>query len=161
MAQDKLYGGFSQLPTWAKGVVAVVGVGFIVATTYVIYKTISNNLSKPDLSPDQARADLRDLKRNGIVQKSSDTQISAWAEIMHEAIADLGTDEEAVYGVFKQLKNEADLYRLIELYGVREEGGFFYNPEKTLVARLSSDLSASERSKVNNIFSSKGIKFRL
>jgi hypothetical protein len=161
MKTNNLYNGFASLPSWAKGVIAVVGVGFVVLSTYTIYKTISKAILNPKDSSDEAKDDLKDLRQKGIVQKASDTQITAWAEILHEALASWGTDEEAVYSVFRNLNNEADLYKLIQLYGVREEGDWWYNPEKTLVARLNSDLSTSERSKVNNILATKGIKFRL
>lgn len=167
MAQDKLYGGFSQLPTWAKGVVAVVGVTLIAGTSFVVYKSIKNAIIKAkgnSSSSEEAKDDLKDLKAQGVKPNFSDTQYEVWAEQLHQAMKYTFTDEDAVYRVFNYLKNDADVIKVVEVYGVRPEIGTtfvsWFDTDLTLAQQLQSAMTSSEIVKINNGFRAKGIKFR-
>lgn len=62
-----------------------------------------------------------------------------------------GTDEDAVYNVFNNMNNTADVLRLVQEFGVK--GGM------DLQSYMRSELSAKELQKVNGILSSKGITY--
>lgn len=64
----------------------------------------------------------------------------------------LGTDEDAVYNVFNQLNNTADVYKLIQVFGTKDG--------KTLDAWIRSEFSRSELKKLNSILSNKGIYYQ-
>ena len=167
MAQNKLYGGFSQLPTWAKGVVAVVGVTLVAGTSFVVYKSIKNAIIRAkgnSLSSQEAGDDLKDLKARGILPNFSDTQYEVWAEQLHQAMKYTFTDEDAVFRVFNYLKNDADVMKVIEVYGVRPEIGTtfvdWFDTDLTLAQQLQSAMNDDEIAKINNGFRAKGIKFR-
>jgi hypothetical protein len=167
MAQDKLYGGFSQLPTWAKGVVAVVGVSIIAGTTFVIYKSIKNAIIKAQgnsSSSEEAKDDLKDLRNQGVKPNYPDAQYEVWAEQLHQAMKFTFTDEDAVYRIFNFLKNDADVLKVIQVYGLRPEVGTtlttWFDTDMTLAQQIASAMSTSEIVKINNGFRAKGIKFR-
>lgn len=63
-----------------------------------------------------------------------------------------GTDEDAIYNVFQQMKNTADVYRLIQVFGTKDG--------KTLDVWIRSELSRPELRKLNSILSNKGIAYQ-
>lgn len=62
-----------------------------------------------------------------------------------------GTDEDAVYNVFNNMTNTADVLKLVQTFGVKDG--------KTLQAWIRSELSSSELRKLNGILSAKGIQY--
>jgi hypothetical protein len=75
-----------------------------------------------------------------------------------------GTDEEQIYGVFKNIKNDADFAMIQNAYGIREISSGAWNPEPnfkgTLSGALTNELSASEKDVLNNILAQKKITYR-
>lgn len=63
-----------------------------------------------------------------------------------------GTDEDAVYNVFSQMNNTADVYKLIQVYGTKDG--------KTLDVWIRSELSRPELRKLNTILSNKSISYQ-
>lgn len=62
-----------------------------------------------------------------------------------------GTDESAVYNVFNNMNNTADVLKLVQAFGVKDG--------KTLESWIRSELSTSELRKLNYILSSRGIQY--
>ena len=69
-----------------------------------------------------------------------------------------GTDEQAIYDVFNQMKTNLDVALLIKAFGKRRLE--FSTQDMELGGHLSNDLDSSEISKLNDILSSKGITYR-
>jgi hypothetical protein len=66
-----------------------------------------------------------------------------YAEILHNAIAGLGTDEEAIYSVFGKLNNK---------YNIAEIAGYYQvNYLRDLSSDILGDLSDSEKTELMNI----------
>jgi len=165
MKTNKIYDSYASLPSWSRGVIAVVGVGFIVFSSYLIYKGVNKIINPPPRTSDEeSKDDLKNLSKSGIKATYSDTQYSTWAEQMHVAMKWNGTDEDAIYRVLNYMKNDADVLKLIEAYGKKPEIGTtfvtWFDTDLTLPEQIASDLNASEIVKCNNILATKGIKFR-
>lgn len=173
---NKVYDYYNGLPAWAKGitVVGVLGITYIIGSK--IYKAISEKAKNKNILEESISAgeDLQDLQQQGINPTLSETQIDSIINSLEESMNDCGTDETAIYNQFKILNNIADVYLLIKKWGIR-----YYRPcaayqpisyakwlidEKAFGNNLSSwltyELSASEITKINNIFSEKGIDFK-
>ena len=164
MGNGKLYSSYSQLPTWAKGVVATLGIGTIIVSGFLIYKGVKVALTKSSPSSQQAQDDLKVLSNQGVRPSYPDTQFSSWAEQLHEALKFTFTDEDAVYRVFGFMKNDADVIKLIQAYGLRPEIGTtfvsWFDTDMTLPQQIGSAMTTDEIAEINKILASKRIKFR-
>lgn len=165
---DKYYG---QQP----GAVKAMIVGGVLVTGYIIYRNIQKNKEKQDAlkAASAADAELNALASHGVTPSYSDSQFLSYVNVLVQAMTGCGTDEDAVYGVFRQMKNEADIRKLIVSFGIQ-----YYQPcEVTSPAQylywqfndqayggdlgtwLGYDLSDSEISTVNSILRNNGINF--
>lgn len=146
-------------------IVAGVGVG-----GYLLYKLFF--AYKPTLQQKQTIDDaVNQLHRlefdEGTVITMSLSQFSSLAAALRNAAVDCGTDETAIYNVFEQLNNEADIYQLIVSGNILSykscaatEGSWFGDVHRTVPELIISELDAQELNTVNAILSSKGIKYR-
>ena len=96
------------------------------------------------------------------------SQYSAFCSTIAEAIFGGGTDEAAIYNVFRALKNDTDYLSLVKAWGSPQRQVFpdyfvFYSTGKklTLPAALRYDMDTKECAKINAILQSKGIKYRI
>ena len=91
------------------------------------------------------------------------SQYSTFANIIETAGFDIGTDEDAIYSVFRKLKNNADYLQLKKAWGSPNrkiyDWGFGYN--MTLPQYIRWEMSNNEVKKINAILQSKGIKYRV
>lgn len=130
---------------------------------YLIFKYKPSKQQKQYLK--EAKDRLTQLALDGIVASLPMAQFTSMANEIKQAIANCGTDEQAIYRQFKLLNNEADLMQLILVYGIAKYDGCFegrlpsWNVHYTLSESISSDMSDSEVRAVNNILSSKRINF--
>lgn len=76
---------------------------------------------------------------------------TALANKLYQAFKGLGTDEDAVYKVFNQLNNTADVLKLISVYGLKDGHDLDW--------WMRSELNRWELKKVNTIMSNKGIAY--
>ena len=162
MAQNKIYESYSQLPTWAKGVVATLGIGTIIIVSVVSIKGIKKLIAGDSGSSavTQANDDLKNLSNVGVKPSYTDTQYASWSEKLAFALAWV-THEDEVYAIMNYMKNEADILRLIQIFGTREVETFpFVRSDATLSEAIISSMNQTEVDNVNKILASKGIKFR-
>lgn len=93
------------------------------------------------------------------------SQYFAWANRLEQAMFDIGTDEDAVFSVFNQLRNNADFLALKQAFGVRQyTGGYlpgFLSDELSLDGWIQQEFDSDEIDELNNILSSKGITYRI
>ena len=153
---------FSSLPSWAKGVISIAVVAGI---GYVLYK-----LSKK-LNPESQRQEAENKDVESEIQQSVKkhplsyplSQYKSWANQIEVAGFGLGTDEEAIYSIFKKLKNDSDYLALQQAWGkpTRKTYDWAVPLDYTLSQFLRYELSDSEISKLNYILASKGIKYRV
>jgi hypothetical protein len=173
---NKFYSYYKDLPSWAKGVVVIGGVGVIyIFASQIIKKVRQQAQLKFDLQESEsANTDLQILAQQGVKPTLSNTQIDNIINVLVESMNDCGTNEENVYNQFRKLNNLADVYALLKRWEIR-----YYRPcaitspisyakyqfnDKAFGGNLSSwltyDLEASEIKKVNKILSDKNIKFQ-
>jgi LPXTG-motif cell wall-anchored protein len=153
------FGFFDSLTNWQKiGLAAGAGLGIY----YIFFH--SAGVSNTDLA-NTAGADLATLHNQGIDPTISATQADTYAGELVAAFEGCGTDEQAVYNVFSNLRNKADVLLLISVFGVRSYAGCFDGPiwkenvDYNLGQAISSELSAGEISHLNGILAGNGIQY--
>lgn len=153
--------------------VVLVGAGFI---AYSIYKS---NQKKKEL--DQARqgaaaaqTELQALAAQGVHPSYADSQFLIFVNQLVQAMTGCGTDEAAVQNVFRNMRNEADIRKLLITFDIQ-----YYQPcvwtSPVSYARwqlddhafggdlstwLGYDLSSGDIEDINSILSGNGISYR-
>lgn len=164
MKKEVAVGLFKDLPTWAKGTIAIVVVGGLAFLGYKLYKGISGavNISEPEKALLDVNNDIKTLSKT---EKASynGSQYRVFADSLYEAMSGMGTDEEEVFNVFRQMKNTLDVLLLTRAFDVRDytdDKVFIFNTKPmNLNQWLSAELSTSNKAELNKILSSKGIKY--
>lgn len=82
----------------------------------------------------------------------TDSQINSFVAKLYKAMKGIGTDEVAVYNVFSQIENLANLYALIAAFGIKDG--------ETLSEWIYDDLNSNEISRVNEILASQNINYK-
>lgn len=153
----------------------VVGVGAVLVgyTVYQNYRKKEEE-KKAQAGADAAQSELALLANQGINPSYYDSQYLIFADQIVQATSGCGTDEEKVYNVFRQMQNDADIRKLVILFGVQ-----YYQPcawtspiaysiwsvndqayGGSLSTFLGYDLGASEIAAINSILATKGINFQ-
>lgn len=157
---------FTQLPTWAKGIVAIAVVGGVAVIGYNIYKKIKKGEQQKGAKKelDAAEQARLELMKKGVAPSLDAFKISQIANQLHTAMDGLNTDEPAIYRAFTNVKNDLDVINLNKAYGIRKLSSGSWNPvgnyEGTLGQSLSEELNPSEIKALNEMLAKKGIKYR-
>lgn len=144
------------LPAWAKGIIAV---GVIGGIGYGIYRLSKKGASI--LNPSDAKQDVKKLKEAGQQPTYMDAQYLGFADAIYAARGCnnlFGTNEDAIYAVFRKMANDIDVAKLIEKYGERYPCWAF--KKSTLGGLLSEDLNEKEIAIINDILKKKGIIYQ-
>lgn len=154
---------FTGLPLWAKGVLAlliVVVIIYIAIQAKNIVKGISDKIAEKKAEA-ETKSELKDYAKQGIKPSYPDSQFKAWSHKLQAAMDGFGTDEEAIYDVFRLMKNDADVLKLIDAYGTRTFPGMWGGEVSfTLSSALQSELTRPEITKLNGILETAGIAYR-
>lgn len=143
---------FTSLPSWAKGIVTVAVVGGVGYLIYKLIKSSSPDVKREKEEAQQVEQELADSSRQ--VKASYPKSVyQGFANRIEEAGFDLGTDEEAIYNIFRKIKNNTDFLMLQDAWGKPNrtiyDWGMGY--PVSLSKFLTKELSASEISKINSI----------
>jgi hypothetical protein len=163
MAKGEIFTG---LPKWAQGLIAVAIVGGVGYVGYKVYKKIQKNklLAGASDEIDKAKAEADSLNNNpNTKQTIGSTQMSIFANSLFEAMNGASTDERAIYKVFANMNNKADVLGLIKTYGTRKiNSGIYLVPdyEGSLGGALTNELKISEITALNMNLAKKGIGIR-
>lgn len=143
-------------------------IGLLVIAGYVAYRILKTYVVKtPQREEVQESYNELEVLNNSTYtkQKITKSQAEAYANVIHAAMDGYGTDEQAIYNVFWKLYNDADYLAVKNAYGIREVSSGTWNPEAnfkgTLIGALTSELSAEEKKKINDILRKKKIKYRI
>lgn len=157
------------------GAVKVIVVAGLAGIGYLIYRSIKNAQEKSQASQAAKNADkeLAALAALGVYPSYNLSQFDVFVNTLVQAMTGCATDEDMIYGVFRQLKNEADIRQLIKSFSVQ-----YYQPcawtspvsyaiwqfndhayGGDLATWLGYDLSSGEISKINSILSGNGISY--
>jgi len=141
-----------------------------IAVAYGVKKVLDYFKPERQREQNEGKQQQSELEQSQAKQKASypKSVYSAWCNVIENAIFDYGTDEEAIYDVFRKLKNNTDYLMLVNAWGspkrqVYPDAFVFYSTGKklTLPGALRDDMSTSEIKKINQILASKGIKYRI
>ena len=165
---------YTELPSWAKGVVVVGGlvVGYLAVTS--ILKSIKAKKNKEE---SLAEVNNANSELNTQIQTGKGPTIArSTAEVMANAIVaasnDCGTNEKQIYAQFDKLNNQADILLFVDVFGLRKkvrcpftddprESFFSANtPPMSLSAMINSELDATQIATINNKLASKGITYK-
>lgn len=165
------------IPGWEAGLIALTVVG---VAAYLIIKGKKDANDKAQVAQDTdavaiADAELEKLRnQTGEMPTYDDSTFSNFTIQLVGAISGCGTDEDAIYSVFQQMNNKADVLKLISVFGVQIYVPCFWsNPvdyelyeigakifKGGLAAFLAFDLELSEMKKINDILAAKGIDYK-
>jgi len=157
---------FNGLPGWAKGVVAVIGTGVTVLIGWGIYSAVKSRIKHAGDYKEQneVKDDLVVLSGQGVKPSYKDSQYATWASQLFSAFEGYQSDESAVYRVFVNMKNDADVLKLINAYGIREVSSGKGNPEPnfkgTLAGAIAEEMDTEEVKEINIILAKRGIKIK-
>jgi len=153
---------YNDLPPWAKGLVAV---GVVAGTGYALFK-----ISK--LLTGEKQREIKESTAVGSELQSAQAQTGlsypgsqylSFANVIETAGFDIGTDEEAIYSIFRKLNNDADYLQLLQAWGKPNrkiyDWGIGY--DMTLQQYLRYEMGEDEIAQINFILKSKGIKYRI
>jgi hypothetical protein len=162
---------FTGLPTWAKGVVAVSIIGGVIYLIYQlqkggsIIKTPEEKIDAEEAKQQQEELE-KEIKKKPLTYPLS--QYKTFANGIEEACNEEGTDEEAIYSIFRKLKSNADYLALQKAWGnptrfVTPSWYIFYTTGKrfTIPQLLRNDMSDSEIKKINQILANNKITYRI
>lgn len=176
--QKNTSGVWSDLPTWAKGVIAVAVTGTLVFVGYKIYKKV--NVSEQDKEEKQRREEEEKLlkeetvkeqkKLNRTYQKS---QYISFANNIFNLFngcmdTDFGaSDYSKAAIILKSMKNDLDVAELINAYGTRQRTclGFDVKGKDSLMTTIGevwkSPFYSKMKENINNDWANKHIKYRV
>lgn len=97
----------------------------------------------------QSKSTLSVLSSQGIKPSYGSEVYSKFADQMENAMNGAGTNEDIIYKVYSYMHNDADMVKLNQAFGIREEN--------TLREWILGDLESSEIAKINEILRDKGI----
>lgn len=153
---------FSSLPQWAKGLISVAVVGGVIYAVYKLSKNFSPEQQRSQEEKQEIESELqKEVKKNPLSFPLS--QYKSWADQIEVAGFGLGTDEDAIYSIFRKLKNNADYLALKQAWGkpTRKTYDWAVPLDYSLSQFLRYEMSDSEITKLNNILQSKGITYRV
>ncbi len=159
---EQISKGFQGLPPWAKGAIAVgvaAGVAFI---AFRIFRKFGGESAREAQEANQLENELNtELNKTGLTYPKS--QYSTFANEIETAGFDIGTDEDAIYSVFRKLKNNADYLQLNASWGKpnRKVYDFGIGRDMTLPQFLRYEMNDGEIRKINQILSYNKITYRV
>ena len=97
---------------------------------------------------------IKDLDEDIVVNKLSYplSYYGIWAADIYNAVEGMGTDEQAIFDVFKKMKNKDDILQLMTAFGVKDG--------ETLSQWVIGDLGEDDKATLNRLLSDKNINYQ-
>ena len=159
---------FQELPPLAKTIITIFIIVIIIVLVLWIRNIIKKASDKAKINKD-FKSDYDAFIAQGQKPTYPQTNYTLFADKIYEAgcanVFCYGTDEEAIYDVFKQMKNDVDVLLLIKAFGARMPRGsvcipFTDCPGIGLGEWLQTELSSYNFSEINNILAKNSITFK-
>ena len=187
MAKTKVYQYYTELPSWAKGIVVVGGIAIVYFAGRSIFRKLRESKTAQDSreAVKDAENDKSKLVRGGVKASYSKTQYQTWANAIQQQFEGCDFSAEITWGsdsplgavsvwsssgykvasILNQLKNDVDYLELTTAWGIRtyDACGLWTGDIKNVdfSKAVQSELSAREISNLNQILKKKGIKYQL
>lgn len=138
-----------------KGVYAIAILVAILLILYFVFKSqISGIIQNLRNSIFNKRSLDEAITQTGQTLSYSDIQYQAYANRLYLCMKGLGTDEEGIMAVFNDMKNTADVLKLVSVFGIRD------NETLQEWLRGEDEWFASIVRKVNASLTTKGITYQ-
>lgn len=138
----------------------VIGIGAF--ALYRIGKGVAKGLQpKPPTTEKEVKDEIRKMEST-LRATYADSQYPGFADQLYAARHGnnvFGTDEDTIYRVLAQMKNNLDFAKLVQAFGKRRLSFSFTQGD--LIAFLSDELSDSEVAACNSILAGNGITYRI
>lgn len=178
MAQDKgLLRVYTELPSWAKGVVVVGGlaVGYLAVTSIISAIKGAANEKKQQKEIDTAKDELQQQINSGKKPTITRSTAEAISSTLIAAAQDCGTDDSLFLSSFDNISNQADMLLLVDVFGLRKKMRCPWTTDTydtpwciigcetkpmSLSGLVAGELSSSQIKGLNNKLAAKGISYR-
>ncbi len=172
METTGIKGFWNGLPSWSKGVIAIVGVGGTIFLSYKLYKAIqqTSEEKKDKELTSEIDGEIKKFIAKGLKQSFNSSQYLQFAQTIHQSIKvcagdDYGTAED----VLKKMKNDLDVALLIKAFGKRQDYCFGVPlAEMALFAYLNKELgnewagiTSYRIDSINKDWKKKGITYQI
>lgn len=165
---------YTELPSWAKGIVVVGGIaiGYIAVTSIINAIRGKAQKEKQEQEVNNAKSELQKEINSGNKPTLSRSTLEAMSNAVVSASNDCGTKNNLLLSQFDNLKNQADMLLFIDVFGLRKKTRCPFSddtrenfmssqtPPMSLSAIVSSELSSSQINSLNNKLTSKGISYK-
>lgn len=187
-SKNKIYQYYTELPTWAKGIVAIGGIAIVYFTAKSILKRVRLVAEgKKDRETIKTQeGEIKEIEQGGTKASYSDSQYKTWASQIKQQFD--GCDGSfgrpilqfipptwlgnimwsnsgaLIANIFYKLRNNVDFLKLSTAYGVStyDKCGL-WNGDFTgnLQSAISDELDENERESLNKILSKNGITYNV
>lgn len=122
---NKVYDYYKDLPSWAKGIVVVGGVGFTLLIGYQIYKRVFKS-AEAKKSADEVKHLNDDIKRSldkGLKPSFPQSNYDVFANTIYSSLRQISyaDDYGSVEATLKRMKNNLDVELLMKSFGIRRD----------------------------------------
>lgn len=110
--------------TWIKKhpIISIIAIAIIL---YFVYKAIDGKIKRDrakknyNATVSQAQTAITQLANQGVIPSYAQSQFSSWADEIQVAFTGCGAGWLVVKRIFEKMKNDADVYALIQNFGTR------------------------------------------
>ena len=188
MANNKIYQVYSELPSWAKGLVVVGGLAIVYFTAKSILKRVQQQASQKTAQEtiNTQKEEVKVLQEQGMQQTYRDSQYKTWADQIQKQFdgcdgswgrtllsftpptwlfnTNWSNSGAMVANIFDKLKNDVDYLKLTTSYGIRtyDQCGLMTGDfTGNLQQAIDDELDEQERATLNKFLASKGITYKV
>lgn len=170
---SKLYNYYTELPSWAKGVVVVAGVGGAVIIGNKIYKKIFPSQSEKQAKQfvNTIKTDINRWRFEGLTPSYPEAQYLTLANSVYEGMKYcVGDSYSNVEDVLKKMQNNLDVALLIDAFGIRQNYcfGLAVGQPLDMIAFVKKELGNDfmgltdyRVKRINDNWSKKGITYKI
>jgi len=143
--------------------ITYIGVG--ITASYFLARALQKFTKESKRLQDEKKAVETELSK-AVKEKPltyPDSQYQTFARVIQIAGFDLGTDEAAIYNVFRSLKSNADYLALTQAWGkpTRKVYEWGIGRDMTLAQFIRWEMDQKEIAKINAILKARKIKYRI
>jgi hypothetical protein len=170
---NKVYDYYKDLPSWAKGIVVVGGVGFALLVGFQIYKRVFKS-EESKKSADELKhldSDINNSVNKGLKPSFSQSTYDSYANTIYDGMRYiLGDSYSNVENTLKKMKNNLDVELLKKSFGKRQDYavGFPVGDKMDLFTYVRKELGNDYAGltdyrvvRINKDWASKGITYQI
>ena len=156
----------NELPTWSKGVIALIITG---GGAFALYKLYSYLQARSQQTEQRGEITTTQQKLDAEIKAGrggglTNLQAEQIANKLFTAFDGYGTDNKAILQLFGQILNEFDLLNVRKFYGIRKissgKGNIAPDFTGTLDQTIVEEMSQKEIAAINLLLAKKGIRNR-